>query len=145
MAAGPNSVIEAVNSSFAIYNKDGGTIAAPMDFFTFFHITPSDQVVVTNPALTYDELAGRFVISTLEIHDSSDPALQKSFIDFAVSDTSNPQSAADFHEIHDAQFSPLEVTERNLATGAKKWGDYPKLGWNADAYVFTVNMFDFPV
>jgi hypothetical protein len=73
----------------------------------------------------------------LEIHDDSDPAKQKSFVDFAVSNNDQPASSRDFAEIH-----RVDIKQSNGKTNL--WGDFPKFGWNADAYVFTVNMFAFP-
>src|SRR5262249_36668863 len=83
--------------------------------------------------VTYDEMAGRFVIVVLDL----DVPGRHSYLNLAVSDTSNPLDG--FHEMH-----RLETTEPASSGSGLTWGDYPKLGFNADAYVVTLNMDLFP-
>jgi hypothetical protein len=136
-AAGPNSIVEAVNSAFAIFDKTGVPLAPPQAFSDLFGIPQSD--LISDVFVTFDEQAGRFLLGTLQTHDDMDPAQQKSFIDFAVSDNAQPTTASDFSEKHQ-----LDVTEFNSTTNQFLWGDFPRLGWNADGYVFSLNMFTFP-
>src|SRR5262249_21206152 len=66
--------------------------------------------------------------------DDIDSHAGRSFIDFAVSNDSNPFNG--FSDIH-----RYEVTEFDSQRQQFLLGDFPKLGWNADAYVISLNMF----
>lgn len=145
VAAGPTHIVELVNSTqqdaegeivtspqIAFYDKVLGGVVFQQDFFTFFQSISPGRFIF-DPVVTYDELAGRFVMAALDVNDED----ERSFIDFAVSNTANPLDGW-------TEMQKLEVTEQTN-TRQRLWGDYPKLGWNADAYVFTLNMFTFPV
>src|SRR5262249_52054647 len=58
----------------------------------------------------------------------------QSYFDFAVSNDSNPLDG--FTEMH--QVNTTEISPR---TGEALFTDFPRLGWNADAYVVSFNMF----
>src|ERR1035441_8845386 len=45
LAVGPNYIVEAVNVSFAVYNKSGATLAGPTDMGTFFSPLGGDTCV----------------------------------------------------------------------------------------------------
>jgi hypothetical protein len=108
--------------------EDGGKFKQDLTDF-FKPVSPGS--LLFDPVVTYDEQAGRFLVAVLDRDDNA----QRSFVDFAVSNDSNPLHG--FSEMH-----RLETTETDVG-GNRFWGDYPKLGWNADAYVFTLNMFPF--
>lgn len=130
-AAGPNYVVETVNTTVQIYNK---TTAAPVFTQTlpvFFASLGAVAADMFDPVVTYDDLANRFVIAAVEEND----AAQTSFLDFAVSNSSDP--TAGFTEMQ--QINVKEVIGPN-----SYWGDFPRLGWNADAYVIGLNMYTFP-
>jgi hypothetical protein len=125
-AAGPNHVVELVNTDIRISNKAGSALSTE-DLTTFFG--PLNPQNMTDPAVMYDESAGRFIVSALDYAlDFSSSAL-----DVAVSNDSDPTHG--FTEMH----------QINLHLGphdATLFGDYPREGLNADAYFFSVNMFD---
>jgi Bacterial Ig-like domain (group 2)/PKD domain len=135
-AVGPSEVIETVNTSIAIYNKIGGTpILNPTSLSTFFQSvgpihTLSDSVVA------YDELNGKFFVGVLNLSTNflGTAVTADSFL-YAVSNTSSPASASDF------QFYSANLTGRDPAGSGSFWGDYPRIGWNANEYVATFNMF----
>jgi hypothetical protein len=130
-AAGPSHIVEMVNTSIAFFDKAKGDKIFQQDFSTFFaRVKAGPLANFFDPVVTYDESAGRFVVAALEKDDKA----QKGFIDFAVSNDSNPQNG--FTEMH-----RFEDTEKEA--GTPLWGDYPKLGRNADAVVFTLNMYAF--
>src|SRR5205085_9403208 len=54
---------------------------------------------------------------------------------YAVSNNSSPAGASDF------QFHSVNLTGLDPAGSGSYWGDYPRIGWNADEYVATFNMF----
>jgi Domain of unknown function (DUF4214) len=131
-AAGPSRIVEMVNTSIAFFDKAGNSLYRKdlSQFFAPVHAGPSQDIF--DPVVTYDEMAGRFVVAALQESDLDGT----SFLLFAVSDDSDPMDG--FSEMH-----RLPVIEFNTA-GKALFGDYPKLGWNADAYVFTLNMYQFP-
>jgi hypothetical protein len=84
-----------------------------------------------DPTVTYDDIAGRFLVSVLEEDDTA----KTSFLDVAVSNDSDPTHG--FTEMH-------HINTKESSGGKALWADYPKVGWNADAYVYSVNMYTFP-
>ncbi len=131
LAAGPDHLVEVVNTAIAFFDKDSGTNLFTQELATFFLPTgPSTKIF--DPVVTYDEQAGRFIVVTLDLNES----LQLSSLLLAVSNTSDPQQG--FTEMH-----RIFVAEPSLFGPESTWGDYPKLGWNADAVVVSLNMFTF--
>lgn len=127
IAAGPDYLIAAVNTAIAFYTKADGNRVFLQRLSNFFApIRPGS--FLSDPVVAYDDLSGRFVVGVLDIASQS----QRSFLDVAVSNTSNPLDG--FTEMHKVE------TTQTLADGQKVWSDYPKLGFNADAVVVTVNM-----
>ncbi len=131
-AAGPTAVVEIVNSNIAYYDKTTGARPFSTDLGTFF--APVDHVdsLFSDVYVAYDEQAGRFWVSTMDI----DFFNIVSYFDFAISNDSNPMHGfTEMHQINDTEVSPR--------TGEPMFTDFPRLGWNADAYVVTFNMFGF--
>jgi hypothetical protein len=126
LAVGPNNVMEEVNSAVAIYSKTGTQLSL-LPLNTFFK-APASQFIY-DPVMTYDNEANRFVVAALQ----EDQNAMTSSIYIAVSNTSD--ATAGFSDILN-----INLKETNPAA---QWADYPKLGWNADAYVFSFNMFTF--
>jgi hypothetical protein len=129
-AVGPNHVVEAVNSGIATYNKTTGTLLGYSSLSAFFApvgATPN----VFDPQAAYDDISGRYIITGLEELTAN----QTSFLDIAVSNTSNPLDG--FTEIHRVSVGQTDTTGHPL------WGDYDKLGFNADAVVVSLNMYTF--
>jgi hypothetical protein len=143
-AAGPNTYIETVNSSVAIYNKfTNASIASDTltDFlWTVGGITPADgNAQLSDATICYDEPIGRFVVGDLDVDRSgpSGAAQAPSQFDFAVSTTSNPTAL----NTANWNFYAFSTTEGSGASSL--WSDYPgNLGYNSDALVVTFNMYD---
>lgn len=146
--AGPSIVVELVNSvqdsgdnvvgspQIAFFDKNLGGVVFQQDFKTFFaSVNPGNDIF--DPVVIFDEQVGRFVLAAVDL----DAEAQRSFLDIAISKNSNPVGPQDF------ELQRLEVTEQTGggASATRLWGDFPRLGWNADAYVFSLNMFAFPV
>ena len=136
-AAGPNYVVEAVNTDIAIYTKSGTQVSAQslQSFFNSF-----SPRTLSDPIVSYDEDAGRFVVGILDV-DTSSGATDPGRIDFAVSNSSDPTQG--FSEKHSISVTETAATGPNA--GKSLWGDFLRFGRNADAYVFTVNMFTAPI
>src|SRR6516225_11849027 len=55
-AAGPNHIVELVNTAIEVFNKSGAVTSAPESLATFFHPTNPNQ---SDPFVFYDEIAGQ--------------------------------------------------------------------------------------
>jgi hypothetical protein len=135
-AVGPNSFIEAVNVSLAIYNKTtGGTLpgGSITPFSTFFSSLGTSGVTFSDPIVVYNDVTQRFAVGILDFHVVNN-AVTDSRLDFAISKTSNPTlSASDWNFFR---------YNTNDGVGASlDFSDYPKIGYNADGYVVSFNMF----
>ena len=129
VSVGPDHIVEVVNTSIAIYNRDG-TIVSPPQYLGDF-LSPevvANEGFIFDPVITYDELVDRWVFAVAIGAVASAPETD---VILAVSDTSDPtgpwteQQRIDFGGISPGLFA-----------------DFPRLGWNADAYVISLNMFD---
>jgi hypothetical protein len=129
-AAGPNSVVEVVDWTVGIFNKSTGAPIAPITTLnTFFNVPPGDAL---DPMVVYDEIANRFFITTIELN----PATQSSHLEVAISKTPNPTNLT-------TDFTKFAVNTRQTINGTASYADNPRIGYNADAYVVAVNMYDF--
>jgi hypothetical protein len=133
LAVGPNQVVEATNRDVAFYDKTtgAGSLNSPLPLKVFFApVLPNNLPVrgdiITDPKVAFDESAGRFVITTLELNF----ATQQSHLLLAVSNDANPLDG--FTEMH-----RLDTTENGT------FSDFPQLGWDADGVYVTVNQFKF--
>jgi hypothetical protein len=127
-AAGPNYYVEGDNLQIGVYNKSNGNAVSgwPKSFATFF--SPLGGVLnLSDPFVTYDTFTGKFVVGMLDYNSSN----TLSRLDFAVSNTSDPTGTWTFHR--------YDMT--NDGTGTH-FADYPRFGYNQDAYVVTFNMFN---
>lgn len=133
-AAGPNVYVETVNQSLAIYNPKATGASATTDslshfFFTTGGLTRADAGSgLSDPVVAYDELIGRFIVGDQDVNFNT----HVSAFDLAVSKTNNPTTLT----TADWNFYKLTTTETGFDA------DYPgNFGYNADAFVFTLNMF----
>src|SRR5258706_7335089 len=140
-AAGPNHIVEVVNSAIAIYDKTTGTPALgfPQSLESFFGATATSNCLF-DPIVAYDELAERFVVGALDAPAvcAENPSLapQTANLLYAVSDTDDPTGS--FTEKH-----RIDVAEpdSNCPGTVTVGGDFTRFGWNAEVHVFTFNMF----
>jgi hypothetical protein len=131
MAAGPKYLVEVVNYTVAIYNKSTGDMVSHQSLYPFFAPFWLTTDFVYDPVVTYDEQAQRFVVAALEENDTTKTAN----LLVAVSNNSDP--TAGFTE-------KQKINVKEVSGGQPLWADNDKIGWNTDAYVFTMNMFPFP-
>jgi hypothetical protein len=137
LAVGPQQVLELVNNNIAVYSKSGSLIAQASLYDALAALSPS--LILTDPQVTYDEQAGRFVVGLLDI----DPFAEHSWLDLAVSRSSDLTQG--FSEVHKISLDEILPPSADHPDGATLFGDFPRLGWNADSYCFTLNMFPFPI
>src|SRR5262249_42432741 len=113
LAAGPNHIVETVNTSVAFYQKATGALVFLQKLNSFFApVGVAATAFLSDPLVTYDELAGRFIVSVLQISSSS----QSSFLNVAVSNDADPTHG--FAEMH-------RIDIKETISGAVLWGDYP--------------------
>jgi hypothetical protein len=124
MAVGPAHVVETVNTALSIYNKTTGTRILRQEMTGFF--APLGGVLrLSDPEVSYDDLSQRFVIGVLDFQEHS-----QSRFDLAVSNDADPTHGF-----------TLRRYDMNDGVGGFDGADFPRLGWNADAYVISFNMF----
>jgi hypothetical protein len=123
-AAGPDYVIETINLQIAYNRKSDGVRTFQQSLASFF--SPLGGVLqMSDPVITFDEYTNQFVVGVLD-YNSPPPSTLNRF-DLAISNDADPNDGWTFSR-YDMQDTP-----RTLA-------DYPKLGYNADAYVVSFNM-----
>lgn len=132
LAVGPAHIVELTNTTVAFYNRFTGKRLFLQDLSLFFApVGPGNFLF--DPQVTYDELAQRFVIAVLDVPDSQNPTPQsRGFLLYAVSNSSNPSDGF-------SEMQRIDVTENG--SGETLLPDFPRMGWNADAHVITLNMF----
>lgn len=133
-AAGPSAYVETVNQSVGLYgNKSTGANAVTDSLSHFFFstggLTRADSGSgLSDPIVAYDEKIQRFIIGDQDV----DFTTHVSSFDLAVSKTNSPTSLS----ASDWSFYKINTTQTN------EDADYPgNFGYNADAFVFTLNMF----
>src|SRR5438046_1102968 len=115
LAAGPNHVVELVNTAIRIYDKSGG-ILSTRELSAFF--SPLGTLgQMSDPQTSYDELTNRFVVGVL---DFDLPGSGPSHFDFAVSNTADPTAGWAFRR----------YDMNDLVEGVADFADFPRMGWN---------------
>ncbi len=119
---GPNHYVQMVNSSVAVWNKQGTLLAGPINIYNLWSNTtgPCADNNDGDPVVLYDQLADRWVLSQFT---ASAPYYEC----IAVSQTGN---AAGTYWIYSFQISPTDFP------------DYPHFGVWPDGYYMTVNQFN---
>ncbi len=122
-AAGPNHVVHMVNTAIEVFNKDGTVAVAPQSTLNFFsnHINANQS----DPFVLYDEISGHFFAGILDYSSGS----AANDIDWAI----GTDSASG---VTWALQTPIPSAEGSF------FADYPREGFNADAYFISVNMFN---
>jgi hypothetical protein len=140
LAVGNGYVLEAVNTTMAVFDKSGALLAAPTSlnqFFTHDHqydvAAGTYGAFLSDPSAYYDPAVRRWFMSVTEIDQDPvtgafDPG--HTSVMLAVSQTSNPTGAWWIYAV--------DTTDLGLA-------DYPMLGTDANGVYITVNAFPFPI
>lgn len=130
LAVGPAHIVELTNTTIAFYNRFTGKRLFLQDLTLFFApVSPGNFLF--DPQVTYDELAQRFVIAALDV-PAAPTRQSRGFLLYAVSNSSNPLDGF-------SEMQRVDVTENG--SGETDLPDFPRMGWNADAHVITLNMF----
>src|SRR5438094_5104075 len=114
VAAGPNHVVELVNTAIRVYDKSGG-IRSTTELSAFFG-SLGGVGEMSDPQVSYDELAHRFAVGVL---DFALPGVGASRFDFAVSDTADPTGG----------WTLRRYDMNDVLEGVADFADYPRMGW----------------
>lgn len=109
-AAGPDHYVQAVNSSYRVYNKDGSAASSPAALGSLWSSTSDGD-----PIVMYDRFADRWFISQFKTSNNG--------ILIAISETADPLGAYFLYTFTFPSFP-----------------DYPKFGVWSNAYYMTSNM-----
>ncbi len=127
-AAGPDYVLEAINLSAAWYDKSTGSSIFTRTLSSLFNSAGLTGVLsLSDPVTMYDEFTGQWVIGALDYRTSSP---EQSRFDLAISYDEDPRDG--FYG---------QRYDMDDGTGGFDFADYPKAGYNQEAYVFSFNMF----
>src|ERR1043166_3260675 len=133
-SAGPQGIIATVNLRIAYFDKTGRYTWGPVQLSTFFSSVGNvPGNLNSDPRSTFDRGSGRFYV----IMQEADFNAKKSYVNLAVSKTSNPATST----TTDWFFFRFENTE--ISGSDVLWTDYPGLGSDSQAVYVTWNMFSF--
>lgn len=129
MAAGPNHLMAVVNSRFGIFDKAGNVLKLINADDWYRNVLPNAGPF--DPQVVYDHHSERWIM--VWIHFVESPVSAKMLL--SISDDSDPLGAWCNWSLPDNSFGSL---------GVNYFGDFPKLGIDANAIYVTSNMFNIP-
>jgi len=139
VAASSSFVVQAVNTSVAIYSTSGAIKPGfPKDFTHFFHIpapTPAGcdpaGPFASDPRAIYDPIHGKFWVAALQLEGALglNSCNEKTIYWIAVSKTSDPTGG-------------WNVYAFDMKFGTTNIADYTQIGLDDNAFYFNANMFD---
>jgi hypothetical protein len=129
VAVGPSHVVEVVNSSWKIYNKNG-TAASVEQTLTAWFAGVSPPSFIFDPKVVYDPAGGRFIMLAL----AKDNATQVSYYLIAVSQSSSAMGGWWLYKLN------AKVDGSN---NTAFWADFPGLGYDALGVYITSNQYSF--
>ncbi|HUY28161.1 MAG TPA: hypothetical protein VMV27_12145 [Candidatus Binataceae bacterium] len=121
VAAGPNAVVEAVNTAMNVFDKSGNLLLAKS--LSSFYGVGAD--FLSDPRIRYDTQSGRWFISILSLDDSTVSGSHNSYLNLAISETSDPTGAFSLYQYETAG----------------SLGDQPGLGISNDKIAISANAF----
>jgi hypothetical protein len=144
-AAGPSCYVETVNQNVALYTPQDQGTASVSDtcdhfFWTAGGLPQTDSGSFhADPITCYDDQIQRFIVGDMDVDGFGlGNNTHLASFDLAVSKDSNPTDLT----TNSWNFFKINTTE-NGGSANNTWDtDYPgNVGYNADAFVFTLNMF----
>ena len=120
-AVGQTNVVETVNTAVRISGKDGSLVST-VQLGDFFPGSIPDNLF--DPVVFYDDIAKRFVVSVMENPQGS----STSFLNIAFSDVGDETKFSAKYKV--------DVQDNG------NWADFPRFGFNADAIVYSFNMYN---
>jgi hypothetical protein len=122
-AVGLKHFVETTNSHINMFNKGNFALAKSVSLATFFGYTAE---IIFDPRVVYDSVWNRWIVTAEAFPESN--TVQFYFI--AISKTSNPTKGFFIYKV-DVDFS-----------NNNDFWDFPQLGMDQDAVIFTANIFD---
>jgi hypothetical protein len=113
VAVGPDHVLEAINSGFAIYSKLGREIQGYTTFASFFsgHLPAGFAGTLIDPRVIFDRWHDRYIMLVVGVDDVN----QISFFFIAVSQSTDPTGTWSVVRVHQ---------DENAAADANAWLDF---------------------
>ena len=133
IAAGPEYIVEAVNSGFMVYSKTGVRTRAYTNFETFVNLPSpweTNDAFCYDPRVVFNRETNQFVMTVMGRDDTN----LKSYVWVLVSRTDNPNGLWWLYRI-DFSFG---------SSGSEQWLDYASLGVDHWGVYITGNSFGFP-
>ena len=136
-AAGTTNYVETTNQEIALFSPKNTGASQVSDSFSDFWLTrgklsrPDSTSILADPVVVWDEQIQRFIVGDDDIDTGTTSGTPVSAFDIAVSKSASPATLTSA----DWNFFQVSTTETGYSA------DYPgNLGWNHDAFVFTLNM-----
>jgi hypothetical protein len=151
LCVGNGFVLETVNDVLRVYHTDGTPATGVVDLNTFYGYPPAIVRTtspiqrgpdITDPSCIYDSVIGRFIhlVVTLDRVSLTNPNLAgPNHLDIAVSDTGDPTGSWTIYTLP-VQNDGTQGTPNHHCNGPCL-GDYPHIGYDANAIYLTTNEF----
>jgi hypothetical protein len=131
LATGPNHILAAVNTTFAIYSKAGGGPLLQKTLTQWFaNVKPN--AFIFDPKAIYDQFAARWILVAMAVPAEQNQA--GSWFLISVSKSSDPLGGWWNYALDAAA---------DGSTPTNNWADYPGVGVDALNLYLTANMFEF--
>ena len=139
LCAGHGYVMEAINSSLAVYSTAGARLTTPASVYTLFGLDPASNPILSDPRCYYDAPTQRWFVSMINVLNLN---TGRSDIVLAVSQTSDPTGAFNIYSI-DTTDDGLNGTPADFGCNSSDpcFGDQPTLGADANGIYLTTNEF----
>ncbi len=128
LAAGPNHIMTAVNSTFRIFDKNG-TVLKTINSNAWFG-TVLAGANVSDPIVMFDHFANRWIFTSIHVDDSK----KQSFILLSVSQDASPLGT---------WYTWLLPADKLGDSTVSNWTDYDRVGFDSLAIYITGNQFDY--
>ena len=127
LAVGPDHIIACVNSSFAVYDKEGNRLAS-VDADSW--ISPVITSGAFDPQIMYDHYAGRWFM----LWDWQNSTTLQAYFIISYTDDSDPFGT---------WYTYLMDANVNGTVNSNTWGDFPQIGYDEQAIFINSRSFTF--
>ena len=139
LATSPRFVLQAVNTSLALYSTAGTLLAGPFNAQNFFGVPnpapfgcdPAGPFL-SDPRAFYDPNTGRFWVEILQLENAVGIAPRCHFLSAYWIANLDPVSGA------------IHIYKFDMTLGTRNVADYSQFGFSGDTVSFTANMFNQP-
>jgi hypothetical protein len=134
---GPNHYVQAVNTSWAVYAKNGTRLRGPEALTSLWPADPvglCDDQGHGDPIVLYDELADRWLLAQFAFVIAGSPAVPTAPFKMCIAVSQGPDPTGAWFPYEFSMITPDTGHENDLP-------DYPKLAVWHDAYYLSANAF----